>query len=163
MKDLFLVRHAQAVSDDMDLKDIDRPLTADGSIDASKIGKLLETECGTPDEVLASIALRTKETAGRIIEQLGYNPDKINLSEDLYEASTRIMLRVINELDDAKEKVVLVAHNPAITYLAEYITGDVIGGVSPAGVVHVRYDGSWAEVSQSNVDLVKYHHPKDLG
>jgi len=162
LKEIFLIRHAQAMSDDMDLKDIDRPLTADGEIGASKIGKWLQTEKLMPDLVVSSIAIRTRQTTERIIEQLNYNPSAVIYSEDLYEASTRILLRVINQIDESKNKIIMVAHNPAITYTAEYITGSVIGGVAPAGVVHIRFDGKWEEVSKGNTKLAKYHHGANI-
>ncbi|MEO9964386.1 MAG: histidine phosphatase family protein [Reichenbachiella sp.] len=159
-RELFLVRHAEANSTNFDIKDIDRPLTSDGEIDASKLGKTMSDLFGTPDLILSSTALRTRTTTAMVAEQLGYDPVNIDFLEDLYESSTRILLRVINELDDKNNKVVIVAHNPAITYLAEYVSGDVIGNVSPAGLVHLKFDGAtWAEISKGNMELVKYHRP----
>lgn len=158
-KELFLVRHAEADSTNFDIKDIERPLTSDGEIDASKLGKTMSELMGTADLILSSTATRTRATTALIAEQLGYDPVNVDFLDDLYESSTRILLRVINELDNEKNKVVIVAHNPAITYLAEYITGAVIGNVAPAGLVHLKYQGSWAEISQGNADLAKYHKP----
>ncbi|MEP3388638.1 MAG: histidine phosphatase family protein [Reichenbachiella sp.] len=158
-KELFLVRHAEADSTNFDIKDIERPLTSDGEIDASKLGKTMADLLGTPDLILSSTAIRTRTTTALLAEQLGYDPVNVDFLEDLYESSTRILLRVINELEEKNNKVVIVAHNPAITYLAEYVSGAVIGNVSPAGLVHLKFDGAWAEVSQNNMELVKYHKP----
>lgn len=158
-KELFLVRHAEADATNFDIKDIERPLTSDGEIDASKLGKMMAELLGTPDLILSSTAIRTRTTTALIGEQLGYDPVNVDYLEDLYESSTRILLRVINELEDKNNNVVIVAHNPAITYLAEYVSGGVIGNVSPAGLVQLKFKGSWAEVSQNNMDLVKYHKP----
>lgn len=158
-KELFLVRHAEADSTNFDIKDIERPLTSDGEIDASKLGKTMAELLGTPDLILSSTAIRTRTTTALLAEQLGYDPVNVDFLEDLYESSTRILLRVINELEEKNTKVVIVAHNPAITYLAEYVSGAVIGNVSPAGLVHLKFKGSWAEVSQNNMELVKYHQP----
>lgn len=158
-KELFLVRHAEADATNFDIKDIERPLTPDGEIDASKLGKMMADLLGTPDLILSSTAVRTRTTTAMLAEQLGYDPVNVDYDEDLYESSTRILLRVITELEDKNNKVVIVAHNPAITYLAEYVSGAVIGNVSPAGLVHLKFKGSWAEVSQNNMELVKYHKP----
>lgn len=158
-KQLFLVRHAEADSTNFDIKDIERPLTSDGEIDASKLGKTMAELLGTPDLILSSTAVRTRATTALIAEQLGYDPVNVDFLDDLYESSTRILLRVVNEIDEKHNKVVIVAHNPAITYLAEYVTGAVIGNVAPAGLVQLQYDGAWAEISQDNATLVKYHKP----
>jgi len=158
-KELFLVRHAEADTTNFDIKDIDRPLTSDGEIDASKLGKMMAELLGTPDLIISSTAIRTRTTTAMIAEQLGYDPLNVDFLEDLYESSTRILLRVINELEEKNNKVVIVTHNPAITYLAEYISGAVIGNVSPAGLVHLKFKGAWSEISQDGAEFVKYHEP----
>lgn len=158
-KELYLVRHAEADSTNFDIKDIERPLTSDGEIDASKLGKTMAEMLGTPDLILSSTSVRTRTTTALIAEQLGYDPVNVDFLEDLYESSTRILLRVINELDEKNNVVVIVAHNPAITYLAEYVSGAAIGNVSPSGLVHLNFKGAWTEISQNNVNLVKYHKP----
>lgn len=156
---LFLVRHGEADSQNFDIKDIERPLTPVGEIDASKVGKLLAKRMKSPDLIMSSTAIRTRRTTELVAEQLGYDPVNVDYKEELYETSTRILLKFINEISDEKEIVIIVAHNPAITYLAEYITGNVIGNVKPAGVVHVEYDGSWSDIAQKNATLIKYFYP----
>lgn len=158
-KRLFLIRHAEAEAANFEIKDIDRSLTADGEVVASKVGKYLEELIGQPDVILSSAALRTRQTAALVAEQLTIDIGSILFKEDLYEASTRILLREVNELSEAHDKVLLIAHNPGIPYFAEYISGDILYGVSPGGIVELSIDCEWAEVSQKTVDLVKYHTP----
>jgi len=158
-KQLFLIRHAEAESSNFEIKDIERSLTSDGEIVASKVGKMLDQLISTPDAILSSSALRTRQTTSLLAEQIGFDMDKVNFKGELYEASTRILLREINELDEKFETVIIIAHNPAIPYLAEYITGEIIGGVSPCGIVQIKFDGSWAEISEKNTILVRYHRP----
>jgi phosphohistidine phosphatase len=157
-KHLFLVRHAQADGTNFDIKDIVRPLTTDGEIDASKLGKLL-SEKGEIDLVLSSTAIRTQTTSKLIGEQIGYDPNKIEYKEELYEASTRILLKTINELEDNYNTVLMVIHNPGISYLSEYVCGEIINNVVPAGLVHLTMDGEWAEISKGNMELVSYTPP----
>lgn len=161
--DIFLIRHAQANPPDFSQKDIDRTLTPQGETDAMRLGNLMMTKDISPDLFLCSTAVRTKRTTDLICEQIKFDPEEVQCMEELYEASTRIMLQIINELDDKYKRVFLVAHNPAINYLSEYVTGSVIGNVSPAGVVHLSLNcDSWSEVSKSNVDLVSYLDPIKL-
>lgn len=155
-KQLFLIRHAEADSTNFDIRDIERPLTVDGEIMASKIGRYLKSKDVIPDGILVSSALRTRQTAGFLVEQIDYDAKDMLINEDLYEASTRILLSAINDITEDKNTVLIVAHNPAISYLAEYITGDIIGNVSPAGIVHISFEGNWSEISAKNTDLEGY-------
>lgn len=155
---LYLVRHAQADSNNFDIKDIERPLTSDGEIDASKLGKLL-SGMEAIDHVMSSSAVRTRTTTAMILEQIGFDPNHAHYTEDLYEASTRILLKKINEIDDQHNNVLMVIHNPGITYLSEYVTGAVINNVVPAGLVHLKLNSSWAEISKNSVELVEYIPP----
>ncbi|WP_109829271.1 SixA phosphatase family protein [Reichenbachiella versicolor] len=158
-RQLFLIRHAEAEMGNFELKDIDRTLTPDGEVVASKVGNKLSELLGRPDAVLCSSAIRTRQTAVLIAEQLNFNPERIIFKDELYEASTRILLHEINKLEESWKKVVIVAHNPGIPYLAEYISGDILVGVSPAGVVELSYEGDWAEISEKTMDLIQYQTP----
>lgn len=162
-KEIFLIRHAQADPPDFLKKDIDRNLTSQGEIDASKMGNLLHTRGFHPDLFLCSVAHRTRQTAEFMCEQLAHDIQRIQYLEELFEASTRIMLQIVNDIDDQHNTVFLLAHNPAINYLSEYITGEVIGNVAPCGVVHMELTSdSWAEVSQNNVTFKEYFDPLAL-
>lgn len=162
-RELFLIRHAQAEFPEYNQKDKERSLTAQGSQDAMRLGNLLLNNKLQPDYILCSTALRTRQTAGYICEQIEFDSNKINLLEDIYESSVRILLNTINNISDSYQRVYIVAHNPSISYLAEYITGDVIGDISPAGTVHIQLGGmSWAMLSQNNASLLKYYDPIDL-
>ncbi|PIB36118.1 hypothetical protein BFP72_12285 [Reichenbachiella sp. 5M10] len=161
-KELFLIRHAEADSENFDIKDIERPLTSDGEIVASKVGRFLKTANHQPDAIFVSSALRTRQTSGFLVEQIGFDAQNIMIVEELYEASTRILLRVINELGNNFNKVFIIAHNPGISFLAEYLTGEIIGNVAPAGIVHLKAKDDWAEFSQNTVDLIEYISPKEL-
>ena len=158
-KELFLIRHAEAEQQEIGSKDFDRILTPEGEIVASKCGNFLSNLVASPDALICSSSMRTRQTAGRIVEQIQFDSSAIEMSDEIYEASTRILMRVVNELSEEKNKVILVGHNPAISYLAEYITGAEIGGVPPAGIVHMSVDISWAEISDKSVDLVQFYPP----
>ncbi|UXP32372.1 histidine phosphatase family protein [Reichenbachiella agarivorans] len=161
-KELFLIRHAEADANNFDIRDIDRSLTPEGEIVASKVGRFMKMNEYKPEAILVSSALRTRQTAGFMVEQIDFDPSKIQEMEELYEASTRILLRVVNEINPALKSVAIVAHNPAISFLAEYLTGDIIGNVSPAGIIHLRYEGEWSAFSQNVVEFVAYTSPKEI-
>jgi phosphohistidine phosphatase len=163
VKNLYLIRHGEAEEPSAGLKDLERQLTAKGLQDASKVGMYLKQKEFHPDLMLHSIAKRTTETMQRINEQLGVNQDHVEASEDVYEASARIMLKVISEIPAEMRSAIIICHNPSITYISEYITGSEIGYVEPAGIVHIQIPfSSWSEVSEKNCDLIEYIRPEEI-
>jgi phosphohistidine phosphatase len=90
--------------------------------------------------------------------------NKIIWEEELYEASVRTFLEVINELQVEWKNVIMVGHNPTISYLAEYITGSDIGDLSTCSVVQIDFSlKSWAEVSEGNGDFIRIIEPDQIG
>ena len=159
-KELFLIRHAEAESPEIGVKDFERNLTEEGSIVASKCGKFLSNLINTPDVVICSSSIRTVQTTGRIVEQLQFNSAQIQKSDEIYEASTRILLREVTQLGEENKKVVIVAHNPAVSYLSEYITGAEIGNIPPAGIVQLSIETPWVQISEKTASLIQYYPPQ---
>ena len=163
VKNLYLVRHAQAEEHTSGKKDVERQLTAQGYQDASRVGNYFKNEGFHPDIIIHSYATRTTETVERINEQIAVDQDHIESSEDIYEASARILLQTVCNIPAEMRSAIIVGHNPSITYLAEYITGAEIGHVHPAGIVHIQVPfTSWQEVSEKNCDFIKYLRPQDI-
>ena len=162
-KKLLLARHAQAFDSEPGISDYDRELTGQGMKDSSRMGKFLSDHQLKPDLILSSAASRAKNTAIMMAEQLNYNTERIVLDEELYEASVRIFLKLINELDDQYEKVLMLGHNPTISHLAEYLTDSEVDNVRKAGIVIINFEiKSWAEVSKSVGHMEAYHHPDNI-
>lgn len=160
-KNLYLVRHGQTAEKATDQDDFDRQLTSKGLQDSSRIGRHLYNKKVKPDIIVSSPALRARTTAELIAEQIHYDTTKIHLNEDIYEASIRILLQVVNQLKNEWDTIILVGHNPSITYLAEYITGAEIGDVASGGIVQIKFGGSkWKEISVGSCDFRSYEYPE---
>ena len=159
-KDLYLIRHASSNEKESDQKDIDRTLSSDGLQEATRAGHHFKREGIQPDMIITSPAVRALGTATLIAEQLKYNTDQIHINDELYEASIRTLLQVVNNLKTDWGMVFIVTHNPAISYLAEYITGSEIGSMVSGGFAHIRIaNKDWTEVSEGSEDLVEYRDP----
>jgi phosphohistidine phosphatase SixA len=92
---------------------------------------------------LISDAIRTRETA----ELLGKPFSKFELSEFWYISSGPDYL---TEITKRTEPILyLVAHNPSISYVATYLTGDMIQ-METAGCVSLHFPGlnSWSEITK---------------
>ena len=162
VKNLILVRHAEATEGGAGVKDIERELTAKGHRDAPRIGRYFYENQILPDMILSSSAQRARSTAELMAEQLKYELNQISYVDELYNASVRTLLSTINQGDDAWSILVLVGHNPAISYLSEYLSGEPIGSMDPASYVQIEFEAdSWQEVSQNSGRFIIYQTPEN--
>jgi phosphohistidine phosphatase len=160
VKSLILVRHAQSEPYSPVIKDEERELTATGVADASRMGKHLQSLQVNPDMIVASPAYRTITTAQLLAEQLGYDLSTIKIEPTLYESSMRNLMAVVNGLNEKHEQVMIVSHNPTLTYLAEYITHAEIGTLPTCGSVHIQFENlPWNQVSGNTGKLVWFEYP----
>lgn len=160
---LYLVRHAQSAEKQVNQNDFGRELTSTGVKQALLVGNYLLQQQIMPDVIMTSTAERARMTASMIADALKTDIEKINLQEDLYEASTRTFFQFITQLEDDLHHVMCVAHNPVVTYLAEYLTGAEVGDMVPAGMAMIKFNiQSWKEVSQGNGELENYITPEML-
>ncbi len=159
-KQLLLIRHAQAAESNFGEKDFDRTLTSKGSIDAANLGMYMLKNSLVPDAIFSSAAHRAKSTAITVAEKLNFQLETIKFDDQLYEASPRILLQLINSFDDHWTTVYLIGHNPTISYFAEYLTNDYHANMSPASVIGIRFDiDSWQEVMGENGELSIEYQP----
>jgi phosphohistidine phosphatase len=160
---LYLLRHAQSAEKQIGQSDRDRELVPDGVKQSLLIASYLRDQKIKLDIIMCSVAERAKATAGLISDALKFDLEKISVQDDLYEASTRTFFQFVTQLEDHLQHVMCVAHNPAISYLAEYFSKAEIGEMAPGGMAVLRFDiNSWKEVSQGNGELLHYVYPEML-
>ena len=160
---LYLLRHAKSDWSFPGQKDIDRELNNRGYNDAPRMGRKLYELEAIPDKIICSPSKRTKLTIEFVCEQLKYDLSKVEYNDEIYEASLRTLLNVINNLEDETKSVMLVGHNPGFTYLAEYLTKQEIGNVPTCGALRLDFNiGSWKEVSAGLADMKWFIYPKSV-
>ncbi|MDO1448694.1 histidine phosphatase family protein [Rhodocytophaga aerolata] len=160
VKHLILLRHAQAEPYSPAVVDEERELTGTGIADASRMGVKLKSLQVCPEILICSPANRTVTTAQLIAEQVGYEREKIKTDPSLYETSMRNLMSVITSLPESLSQVLIVSHNPNLTYLAEYLTQDEIGTLPTCGCVNIKLvDKTWAELSGGSGSLVWFEYP----
>ena len=80
--------------------------------------------------------------------------------ERLYAAPAKEVLGVIQELDDAPKRVMLVAHNPGLTELAQHFASE-IADMPTCAIAEFRFAApSWAGIGQAEPAYVVFDHPK---
>lgn len=155
------MRHAKSDWSVSGEKDFDRTLNNRGLSDAPRMGRRLFEMGVKPDLIISSPAIRAKMTAESVAEQLNYDIDNIVYESEIYESSVRTLLRVINNLDDQYNCIIIFGHNPTHTYLAEYLTKEAIGNIPTAGAVKIDFDlDSWKLVSEATGKMKWFEYPK---
>ena len=161
-KELLLVRHAKSSWDDPYLDDHDRPLNDRGLQNAPDMGKRLQGSGIRPDAWMSSTALRAITTAEILAEQVGFPPDQIQRSKDLYHASATELQGFIAGLDDAIGSAILFGHNPGMTSLVANLYGLPIDNLPTCGVVHLQFnENTWFAVSSAPPARAYFDFPKN--
>ena len=158
MKKLLLVRHAKAVHDDS-FSDFERPLKHSGMRDTTIMAERIESSGATPEILVASPSLRTLATANILSEHLRLH--KPAEEGKIYDASQSILLDVISKFSNDHDYIGLVGHNPGISHLVHYFTGE-IREVSPGTVVLITFEfDKWQELTYDSGTIVWFSSPRD--
>ena len=117
MLTLSLLRHAKSSWDDERLADFDRPLAERGRKAAPRMGRHMRRLGLSPDRVLCSPALRTRQTAALVLGELSPRRFEVDYDADLYEADApALMARLANVPNDVGH-LLMIGHNPGLQEL----------------------------------------------
>ena len=161
LKTLYLVRHAKSSWKDESLCDAERPLNKRGKHDAPFMGKLLRQRSDLPDVIISSPAKRALNTSKLFAAELGYAKDNIVVMDELYMADVNDFLKIIQNVNDSANSIMLFSHNPGITYFANFISNSDIENIPTAGTVRIDLNiSSWIEAGKIKGTLVFFEYPK---
>lgn len=160
-KRLVLIRHAKSDWSDSSLRDFDRPLNKRGNNDAPRMGKLLRQQGLRPDLIISSDALRAKITAELIARELEYPLTDIRFNHGMYLAAPATLLAALADTDESRSCVVLVAHNPGMTELANQLSDARIDNLPTSGVFMTELDnGNWSDFGHAPARFAGFLSPK---
>ncbi|TAE28819.1 MAG: histidine phosphatase family protein [Cytophagales bacterium] len=160
---LYIVRHAKAEDHSAFGRDHDRDLTPDGIIAAARVGRNLHERNVRPDQLISSTANRARDTAKVMAEQLGIDSDAIILDEKLFDGGPRAYMAAVNALPESVQSVMIVGHNPDVSYFSEYLTHQSVGSMSKGAVIEIKFENlRWADVSGRTGNLGFQVSPKGL-
>lgn len=119
MKTLYFLRHAKSDWSQPFQRDFDRSLNERGLKDAPVIARFVQNAIGLKGlHIVSSPAKRTKETLQPIEEMLAPT-QQIVWNANLYESGANEYLKVIRDLPEEADKVMMIGHNPSIEDAAE--------------------------------------------
>ena len=155
---LLILRHAKAEHGE-GLPDVERPLAKRGRRAAKRVGELLAER--PPDLVLASSALRTRETVAGFSHGASY-AGPVKLLDSLYLAEPSAYLAALAEHGGAARRVLLVGHNPGLEELVAALTGERVRLPTAALAECTLPIDAWSDVTRdTRAELVGLSYPRD--
>jgi phosphohistidine phosphatase len=153
---LVLLRHAKAERPEGYAKDIDRPLSARGRVDAAVAGRWLEANGLVPDQVLCSPSVRTRQTwqhtalVGEIF---------VAYEQSLYFGGAAEAIELIQETAVTVSTLLVIGHNPTMSIVSARldphgVTGD---GLRTAGLAVHRFEGGWVDLEPGKTPRTAEH------
>ncbi len=170
MKILYLLRHAKSSWSDLNLEDLDRPLTGRGRKAAKAMAAFLKREGMCPAVVLCSTAKRTRQTLKRIRPALDEGVE-VRIDERLYLAGPAEILGLLGELEDSVPSAMVIGHNPGLEELALTLLGSGEAAAArdikakfPTGALAMLTSGAacWQDLEPGTLHLESFVKPKDL-
>lgn len=140
---LVMIRHAKSSWVNPLQSDFERPLNERGKREAPEMAHKLKQAGIMPDLVLCSKAKRTRQTAKRICEVLGYDLERVRFEEKLYHCIPSVFDELLYEVDDKIKTVFIIAHNPGITEFVNHLSHDfTIDNMPTCGIACARFDAA---------------------
>lgn len=157
-----MIRHAKSSWANPLQSDFERPLNERGKEEAPAMGKLLRKKDIIPDLIISSTARRTRQTAKRIAEEVGYDEDDIKWEEKLYHCIPPVFEEVIFETSDRVKTLFIVAHNPGITEFVNQLSPDFsIDNMPTCGVVVAELEANeWNNFLIAKRKVILFEHPE---
>ena len=167
---LTVVRHAKSSWGDPATEDFDRPLNKRGQKAALQVGEELKKRSFKFDLVLASPALRVRETIEGI--EQGYGEQlQVEFEPEIYEASEQALFKLVRRIPERAHAPMLAGHNPGLQQLILALTRVDGGGLRervaanlPTGAVALVELPAprWTEVMEGSGILRELILPRDL-
>jgi phosphohistidine phosphatase len=165
MKLVTIVRHAHAEKHEADIEDFERRLDKRGRREAEEMADLAHALGLRPDHVITSPAVRTVSTAKEFARALGFPLPKIRHDDRIYLAERATLVTILRATPASCRHVLLVGHNPGVSRLAHWLTGDdAIGDLPPAGLCALKGRlERWTDVDAGVFERVALRAPGDGG
>lgn len=158
-KRLYILRHAKSDWGNSGVDDIDRPLNERGKKDAPFMARKLKNSGLNVEHIISSHAKRAYDTARIMADEF---PEACLEKEfQLYHADIDEIFHICLEIEEPKDNVMLVCHNPGITYFANVICGANVDNVPTCGILVIDVDTElWSEADMSDFKLIHFLYPK---
>ena len=165
MKLVTIVRHAHAEKHDGDVEDFERRLDKRGRREAESMAELAHSLGMRADHLLSSPAVRAISTAKEFARSLSFPLPKIRHDDRIYLAERATLVTILKATPAAYRHVLLFGHNPGLSRLAAWLSGDATIGELPTGAMCTLKApiDSWEAIGAGAFELLRLRWPEDGG
>ncbi len=161
MKSVFVVRHAKSDWSSWGISDHDRPLNERGERDAPLMAQALNNRVKNIEYFICSTAVRARQTFDHF--QSACQLFRGEHTHDLYHSDPATILRLIKQTPDDVNSVILFAHNPGLTELYNYFSGNFLDNLPTCGVFELISNASdWKSIASHNTHTGFLFYPKSV-
>ncbi len=165
MKKIHLLRHAKSDWGNASLADVDRPLNARGIRVAGTMALALVKAGCSFEHVFCSPAVRAQSTITLISKQLPDMHIAWQTIPALYTFESEHLHQWLQSVDESIDELLIVGHNPALTYFCNALNTEHIDNIPTCGYVQLRATATclWSKAANTLFDVQTYLTPKALG
>lgn len=170
-KTIYLARHAKSSWNLGFTKDFDRPLNKRGEQNAVTMAQALKARAWLPELILASPAMRAKQTCEAYCAGLGVPLQTVEWDASIYEAYTITLIQLLMRLPDTTQSVMLIGHNPSLDSVMEQLleshsvrSAQQADGklLTTGNVAKLVFTGNWQDLLAADISLDELLRPKTL-
>jgi phosphohistidine phosphatase len=160
MKMLYIVRHAKSDWSHPEQIDFERTLNDRGLLNAPFMAEKFASRHGHVDRIVSSPANRAITTAGYFAEALKIGKEAIVQDKNIYEAGLNQLINVVCGFNERDNKVMLFGHNPGLSILLAYLTGNGMSMPTCAIAEVELHVDSWKLINSETCSLKFFDYPK---
>lgn len=156
MNRLVLIRHATSGWGNPTLSDHERTLTPNGHAEARASAQWLAERIVTADLMIVSTAVRAITTAEYFSRALRITDKQFVTTRSLYECDAAGITDQISWLTlPVMQTVIVVAHNPTLTILAEQLTRGKVVSMVPCAIVSIVFPAGtqWGRLHEGDLEF----------
>ncbi|HMN33509.1 MAG: histidine phosphatase family protein [Chitinophagaceae bacterium] len=159
MKNLYLLRHADAEYASPSQPDMNRALSQQGIKEAQWMGHIIQKKINI-DAILSSTAQRAKETSEIVSNIISYDIHSILWDKELYLAKPEIIESKIIKIESSIQSLLVVCHNPGLSYFASSLNISSPYLLPTCGLVSFKIDiTSWEDFPFAFKEFVSFEYP----
>jgi len=162
MKKILIMRHAKTETQEIFGSDFVRNLTSNGIIQAQIQAKFISILPFRPDLILLSPSNRTQQTLAEMIPIVDWPDTHVAAKDKLYHASVSQLLKIISEVDNSLDNLMIIGHNFGLLELVQHFSKDYIAKYKTGSLALFHFnDTSWQTLSAESAELIYLKAPMD--
>jgi phosphohistidine phosphatase len=131
------------------------------------MGEWMKAQGLAPDLIISSPAKRARQTARRICKSLDYEAKQIQWEDSIYDANARAVLKLLTEVPEGVETLLLVGHHLALESMILRMSrwADIPADpklIPTCAIAWLEFDDDWSNIKKCSAKLQSITRPRVL-